>query len=950
MPVDALSRAQIAWLSGNDNDAELLLMQEREAAVQSGSRERLTDVDLATARFALAIDDDERVELRLLGLALDQATADQQWEAWACASRLKRRGRGSRLPEPSVPPQSIAVGNRVALEVIRCELDAQAVAAARALVEQARPRFDTSPEPKLAFLRVDLQVLLAAGELPRARAVLLEALELSRKLKFRRIEGRLLVLYALEIAPHLDDEAHPALWLGRAQSCMAEFATFRDRAALRSGFRQFGRRLPDSALASGVAARVDALEGAAAALRGVVVSTSDVLRDVLGGAEADDRTAKLVKHATSRSAERVGRALRVIEQVGSDLTELIGVALADRDRMQRLTQALAALDSERTLEAYATSAARVLGGLLDADRVVIALADEAGGEPRLLGYNGAAEPEELPDWRRELAPILKQAPSLSEPAVKPLSKTRAESAPYGPRLTLPVRAPALVGALYVDKIPRNGTFRDSDYHLASVFAEAVAQALSRVLSEQARERARDELAAVVGALKEGVLSLDPRGTVKSANPAAARLLQRSLTALPGSPLAEVAPVLADLTTAGEEVEGRVVTVDSRQVVVTLREIAPAADAQAGWVMTLMGLEQAQRMAIRVTSAGARRSFEDIVGRSASLTEALDMARRAARVNANILITGESGTGKEVLAQAIHTSSPRGNEPFIGINCAALPRDLLEAELFGYERGAFTGARREGAAGKFEQAGAGTILLDEIGDMPLDMQVKMLRVLQERVVVRLGGATERPVPCRVIATTHRDLDDAVAAGRFRADLLFRLRVIHLQMPPLRERSDDIPALVEKFLADTAEAQGRPKISISAELQNELKAYCWPGNVRELANVVEREVSLLDADSTVIDELQVPLEGTRMSALPEPPSSRRSIPPSETRDSVIPLADVERRVFLDALRAFEGSVSRAAKALKVSKVTFYSKLKRWGVDPKRHSDPGPESTAEPGTDIH
>ncbi|MCA9626505.1 MAG: sigma 54-interacting transcriptional regulator, partial [Myxococcales bacterium] len=486
---------------------------------------------------------------------------------------------------------------------------------------------------------------------------------------------------------------------------------------------------------------------------------------------------------------------------------------------------------------------------------------------------------------------------------------------------------------------RDGTFRDSDHHLASVFAEAVAQALSRLLSERARERAREELAAVVGALKEGVLSLDPRGNIRSANPAAARLLQRPAEALHGAVLDRQAPALAELVAAGEEVEGRVITLDSRQLVVTLREIAAAPDGEAGWVMTLMGLEQAQRMALRVTSAGARRSFEDIIGGAAGLVEALDMARRASRVSANILITGESGTGKEVLAQAIHTASPRGNEPFIGINCAALPRDLLEAELFGYERGAFTGARREGAVGKFEQAGQGTILLDEIGDMPLDMQVKLLRVLQERVVVRLGGVNERPVPCRVIATTHRDLEEAVSVGRFRADLLFRLRVIHVQMPPLRDRVEDIPALVSRFLEETANAQGRPRIVMAPSVLAELQSHAWPGNVRELANVIEREVSLLDAETTRIEELQVPLDGSRLSMLP-PSSGRSSINPEENRSSVIPLADVERRVFLDALRAFEGSVSRAAKALKVSKVTFYSKLKRWGVDPKRHSDPGSE----------
>jgi DNA-binding NtrC family response regulator len=353
-------------------------------------------------------------------------------------------------------------------------------------------------------------------------------------------------------------------------------------------------------------------------------------------------------------------------------------------------------------------------------------------------------------------------------------------------------------------------------------------------------------------------------------------------------------------------------------------------------------------------ARVRYQFADLVGSSPGLREAIEVARQAARVDAGVLITGESGTGKEVLAQAIHGASERAGHPFVGVNCAALPRDLLESELFGYERGAFTGARSEGSAGKFEQAGEGTILLDEIGDMPLDMQVKLLRVLQERVVVRLGGTRERPLPARVIATTHRDLDEAVDRGNFRLDLLFRLRVLPIHLPALRQRPEDIPAIAAHYLQRIAAAQRRPPPRLGPAVQRALLAYSWPGNVRELANVIERELSLLPPEATSLDRIQGPLG--RPASLPalavEIPAPRPSAPVGLSGDSgsfpavisaaqaaILPLVEVERRAYLDAFQAFNGHVPRAARALGVSKVTFYAKLRQWGLHPS--DEPGPET---------
>jgi transcriptional regulator with PAS, ATPase and Fis domain len=294
----------------------------------------------------------------------------------------------------------------------------------------------------------------------------------------------------------------------------------------------------------------------------------------------------------------------------------------------------------------------------------------------------------------------------------------------------------------------------------------------------------------------------------------------------------------------------------------------------------------------------------------------------------VLITGESGTGKEMLAQAIHNASPRAGQPFVGVNVAAIPRELLESELFGYERGAFTGAREGGQAGKFEIAERGTILLDELGDMPLEMQAKLLRVLQERTVQRLGGAKEVPVRARVIATTHRDLEQAVSAGSFRLDLFHRIRVVHLRLPPLRERRNDIPRLVEHTLRRYTERVGRPAIKVEPKIMDQLVAHDWPGNVRELANLIEGEACLLAGSESTIERMPAPLlRGPRAAATAQPGAAPRASGewPTE-QDPVLAFEEVEKRLVSHALRRM-GNVAAAAEALGLSKATLYNKIKHY-----------------------
>jgi len=311
----------------------------------------------------------------------------------------------------------------------------------------------------------------------------------------------------------------------------------------------------------------------------------------------------------------------------------------------------------------------------------------------------------------------------------------------------------------------------------------------------------------------------------------------------------------------------------------------------------------------------RFTFESLIGEDPAFKEVLESARRAATSDLPILISGESGTGKELLAQAIHEASGRDAAPFVAVNVTAIPRELVESELFGYEGGTFTGARPGGRAGKFELAGRGTLLLDEIGDMPLEIQAKLLRVLQEKAVHRLGSAADVPVRARVISATHRDLADAVQSGRFRLDLYHRLRVVHLRLPPLRERKGDILRIAERQLALYAERMRRPPIRLSSAVAAAFEEYEWPGNVRELCNVVETEASLLAAGENVISRIpQVLRDAARSSPGP-----------------VVPLEEMERRACRDALEYFSGNVSRAARALGVSKTTLYTKMKKYGIGP-------------------
>ena len=330
---------------------------------------------------------------------------------------------------------------------------------------------------------------------------------------------------------------------------------------------------------------------------------------------------------------------------------------------------------------------------------------------------------------------------------------------------------------------------------------------------------------------------------------------------------------------------------------------------------------------------ARRGAPRIIGEDARLKQVLQMLHRAAATDATVLLEGESGTGKELFARALHVLSPRASEPFVAINCAAIPETLLETELFGHEKGAFTGASAR-KPGKFELAHRGTIFLDEIGDLPLSLQAKILRALEEKRFERVGGTVQIQVDVRVVAATNRNLKAAVASRRFREDLYFRLSVFPITIPPLRERSDDIPTLARFFIDKFCRDLNKKSLALAPSAEEELRAYAWPGNVRELQNCIERAVILSEGDT--IHARHLSLSFRTAPSADSGPEAKASLwagvdlsgPLAETTRRVV--REVERRKIDQALDEAGGNRGRAAEFLQVSYKTFISKLKEHGLE--------------------
>jgi transcriptional regulator with GAF, ATPase, and Fis domain len=336
--------------------------------------------------------------------------------------------------------------------------------------------------------------------------------------------------------------------------------------------------------------------------------------------------------------------------------------------------------------------------------------------------------------------------------------------------------------------------------------------------------------------------------------------------------------------------------------------------------------RARRLEARLTSLreslDERYGFDRIIGRSPALREALSSAAKVARTETTVLITGESGTGKEVVARAIHQASARADGPFLAINCAALPEALLESELFGHERGAFTGADRQ-KPGRFELAAGGTLFLDEVAEMAPPVQAKLLRVLQEREFQRIGGTATLRTDARVIAATNRDLEQAMASGRLREDLFYRLNVFTVHLPPLRERGEDVLLLADHFVRTLGFGMGKGEAGLSRDAREVLLSHRWPGNIRELQNAIERALIVSDGGLIAAAQLGI-VKRVEPASSPARDAAPAALAPAAS------LAESERRMVAEALTRARGNKSRAARALGLTRAQLYTRLKRFGLD--------------------
>lgn len=449
--------------------------------------------------------------------------------------------------------------------------------------------------------------------------------------------------------------------------------------------------------------------------------------------------------------------------------------------------------------------------------------------------------------------------------------------------------------------------------------QAAAEAVSRQLALQAL---LEEQKTVLEVLNEGLVVLDGQGRIKALNHYARQLFRVGLELL-GCPFQRLGQSeLSDdiMQHAGEGLRDLDCTfvLHDRSHLACLVSVCSL--EQGGRIVSLRENRRIREITRRIIGTQATYTFDTIQGHSRAIQDALHLGRIASRSDSTTLILGESGTGKELFAQAIHNASERANGAFVAVNCGAIPRELVQSELFGHVEGAFTGSARGGSAGKFELADGGTIFLDEIGDMSFDAQVSLLRVLQEGEVTRVGAKKSQRVDVRIIAATHRNLSQAVADGTFREDLYYRLNVLNLTVPPLRMRREDIALLAQHFLVRCARSLRKVVQGISAQALAMLLEHTWPGNVRELENVIERAANL--ATTSWLEPRDLPLEFAPGARSPAPAAL-------QIGNGALDLGTHEANAISAALRNTQGNIRLAAQQLQVSRGGLYNKMKRFGL---------------------
>ena len=427
---------------------------------------------------------------------------------------------------------------------------------------------------------------------------------------------------------------------------------------------------------------------------------------------------------------------------------------------------------------------------------------------------------------------------------------------------------------------------------------------------------------------EGIISVDKDNRIRTFNPAAAQMLNRHAEDCLGRTVEEALPEgrLNAILMSGQTYTNEIVRINGSNYVLNSAPMSRNNDP-LGTLVTfqtanaITDAESRIRERQRVSGYQAKYTFEDILGESDSLHTAIKQARRFAHVDSNILLYGETGTGKELFAQSIHNESERAGRPFVAVNCAAIPENLMESELFGYDSGAFTGANKTGKAGLFEMAHEGTIFLDEISEIPLALQSRLLRVIQEREVRRIGASRVIPINVRIICATNRDLSQMIAQNKFREDLYYRLKVLCINLPPLRDRSGDIDIMIRHYLNHYGQRFGKGEISLSAGARAVAEAYAWPGNVREVRNVSEQLAVLCDGNTVSTEEILSVLPIHRKAgAAPSP------IPALAGGDTT--LRDLTHRQIAEVLARAKNR-QEAADMLGISKTTLWRKCKEYNL---------------------
>ncbi|RMQ47773.1 Transcriptional regulator containing PAS, AAA-type ATPase [Pseudomonas cichorii] len=449
--------------------------------------------------------------------------------------------------------------------------------------------------------------------------------------------------------------------------------------------------------------------------------------------------------------------------------------------------------------------------------------------------------------------------------------------------------------------------------------QAAAEAVAR---QMALQTLLDEQRSVLEVLNEGLVVLDANGCIKALNRYARQLFRvgPELLECPFQQLGHSDLNEAIMQRQGEALRDLDCTFQLHDGSQLACLVSVCMTGQGGRIVSLRENRRIREITRRIMGTQARYTFDSIQGNSRVIQDALRLGRIASRSDSTTLILGESGTGKELFAQAIHNASARSSGPFVAVNCGAIPRELVQSELFGHVEGAFTGSARGGSAGKFELADGGTIFLDEIGDMSFDAQVSLLRVLQEGELTRVGASKSRQVDVRIIAATHRNLSQAVAEGAFREDLYYRLNVLNLTVPPLRMRREDISLLAQHFLERCAQSLRKAVTGISSAALELLVAYSWPGNVRELENTLERATNL--ASTGLIQPGDLPLEIMQLVHRPQTASRPEY---SDAPD----LLTQEMNAIIAALKHTNGNIRLAARQLKVSRGGLYNKMDRLGL---------------------